>query len=103
MKCIRTRRYDKCATAKGVELVKYDFNAEVRSKKKLFKAEEFVDRELTSLMRAHGFCLAIDNKLAAQTGLVRTSCLDCLDRTNAIQGMIGKRILTAMLLAVEVS
>lgn len=28
-----------------------------------------------------------------QTGFIRTNCMDCLDRTNVIQAMVGKIIL----------
>lgn len=35
--------------------------------------------------------------LEEQKGIVRTNCLDCLDRTNVTQTMIAKRILETIL------
>lgn len=35
--------------------------------------------------------------LEEQKGIVRTNCLDCLDRTNVTQTMIAKRILESIL------
>ena len=32
-----------------------------------------------------------------QTGVIRSNCTDCLDRTNAVQSFIGLKILTHML------
>lgn len=32
-------------------------------------------------------------KVEAQTGIVRTNCIDCLDRTNVTQSMIGRKML----------
>lgn len=35
--------------------------------------------------------------LSEQTGVVRTNCVDCLDRTNVVQSVIGQRILNEQL------
>lgn len=32
-------------------------------------------------------------KIEEQTGIVRTNCIDCLDRTNVTQSMIGRKML----------
>ena len=34
---------------------------------------------------------------AAQTAVVRTNCMDCLDRTNVVQSMLGRTVLTMQL------
>ena len=36
---------------------------------------------------------ADSSNLRLQNGVVRTNCVDCLDRTNAAQFVIGKRVL----------
>ncbi|XP_043814831.1 phosphoinositide phosphatase SAC6 isoform X3 [Manihot esculenta] len=36
-------------------------------------------------------------KIKEQTGVVRTNCIDCLDRTNVTQSMIGRRMLEIQL------
>ncbi|VVC91345.1 unnamed protein product [Leptidea sinapis] len=35
--------------------------------------------------------------LLRQTGVFRTNCVDCLDRTNVVQSMLARRHLTALL------
>ena len=42
----------------------------------------------------------IDNQnemVRLQTGVFRTNCIDCLDRTNVVQSMIAKRVLERQL------
>ena len=36
--------------------------------------------------------------MSAQQGSFRTNCIDCLDRTNVVQGLLGKRILHIQLI-----
>lgn len=44
------------------------------------------------------FLLGSDGKLLiSQKGLFRTNCIDCLDRTNVVQSLLGRRMLTIML------
>ncbi|KAJ1279237.1 hypothetical protein BS78_04G139900 [Paspalum vaginatum] len=38
-----------------------------------------------------------DEKIEQQTGTVRTNCVDCLDRTNVTQSMIGRKLLEVQL------
>lgn len=42
------------------------------------------------------------NTIAIQTGICRTNCVDCLDRTNAAQFVFGKRALGHQLYAIGV-
>ena len=37
------------------------------------------------------------SKKNAQKGVFRTNCMDCLDRTNVVQSVIGRQILLAWL------
>lgn len=39
------------------------------------------------------------NRLCLQTGVLRTNCVDCLDRTNTAQFMVGKCALAYQLYA----
>uniref|UniRef100_A0A0E0F516 SAC domain-containing protein n=1 Tax=Oryza meridionalis TaxID=40149 RepID=A0A0E0F516_9ORYZ len=41
-------------------------------------------------------------KMEEQTGTVRTNCVDCLDRTNVTQSMIGRKILESQLQKISV-
>jgi len=39
---------------------------------------------------------------SAQDGVFRTNCIDCLDRTNVVQGMLAKRVLNEVLYRLDV-
>ena len=43
-----------------------------------------------------------DTEIRMQNGIARTNCIDCLDRTNAAQFVIGKRALGHQLHALGV-
>lgn len=44
------------------------------------------------------FLLLRDGTLASQqSGVFRTNCIDCLDRTNVVQSMLARRSLTSVL------
>lgn len=44
------------------------------------------------------FLLLRDGTLASQqSGVFRTNCIDCLDRTNVVQSMLARRSLTTVL------
>ncbi len=45
------------------------------------------------------FCVNKSGKVVnSQTGVFRTNCIDCLDRTNVVQGLLAKRILQIQLI-----
>ncbi|XP_057530364.1 phosphoinositide phosphatase SAC6-like isoform X3 [Amaranthus tricolor] len=52
---------------------------------------EFLSKNRYLLLNEKG------EKLEEQTGVVRTNCIDCLDRTNVTQSMIGRKILESQL------
>lgn len=44
------------------------------------------------------FLIGSDGKLyVSQKGVFRTNCIDCLDRTNVVQSLLARRMLTIML------
>ncbi|KAL8664046.1 MAG: hypothetical protein Q9202_003338 [Teloschistes flavicans] len=46
----------------------------------------------------HGMTVEIDGKVQRrQTGIIRTNCMDCLDRTNVVQSAFGSRALEKQL------
>ena len=55
--------------------------------------------EKTDIFRNGG---AKSPDLRLQNGVARTNCIDCLDRTNAAQFVIGKRVLGLQLQALGV-
>uniref|UniRef100_A0A0A9D590 SAC domain-containing protein n=1 Tax=Arundo donax TaxID=35708 RepID=A0A0A9D590_ARUDO len=55
--------------------------------------------QLEDYLKKHRYFLLSDKgeKIEQQTGSVRTNCVDCLDRTNVTQNMIGRKILESQL------
>ncbi|KAJ4714067.1 Phosphoinositide phosphatase family protein [Melia azedarach] len=53
--------------------------------------EDFIEKNGYLLLNEKG------EKMKEQLGVVRTNCIDCLDRTNVTQSMIGRRILEIQL------
>lgn len=94
-------RYEKQAESSGTTLVKFDFHAQTKSTKSADVAGEFVQTTLAAAMIKHGFCLCVGGDVASQSGVIRTNCLDCLDRTNTLQSIIGEKSLEAMLGAIQ--
>ncbi|KAL6634172.1 hypothetical protein ACP70R_026843 [Stipagrostis hirtigluma subsp. patula] len=55
--------------------------------------------QIKDYLKKHRYLLINDKgeKIEEQTGTVRTNCIDCLDRTNVTQSMIGRKILESQL------
>ncbi|XP_020084555.1 phosphoinositide phosphatase SAC6-like isoform X2 [Ananas comosus] len=55
--------------------------------------------QIEDYLTAHRYFLLNENgeKIEEQTGVVRTNCIDCLDRTNVTQSMIGRKVLECQL------
>jgi len=55
--------------------------------------------QIKDYLQKHKYFLINDKqeKIEQQTGTVRTNCIDCLDRTNVTQSMIGGKILESQL------
>lgn len=55
--------------------------------------------QLEDYLNKHRYFLsdAIGEKIEEQTGIVRTNCIDCLDRTNVTQSMFGRKIMESQL------
>lgn len=48
----------------------------------------------------HGMFLKVNGAVSQrQGGVIRTNCIDCLDRTNVVQGVVGHRAMEAALTA----
>ncbi|RLN07056.1 phosphoinositide phosphatase SAC7-like isoform X1 [Panicum miliaceum] len=60
--------------------------------------------QIKDYLKQHRYFLINDKgeKIEEQTGTVRTNCIDCLDRTNVTQSMIGRKILESQLQRIEV-
>ncbi|WVZ75327.1 hypothetical protein U9M48_023394 [Paspalum notatum var. saurae] len=55
--------------------------------------------QIEDYLKKHKYFLLSDKdeKIEQQTGTVRTNCVDCLDRTNVTQSMIGRKLLEVQL------
>ncbi|KAJ6413361.1 hypothetical protein OIU84_006205 [Salix udensis] len=55
--------------------------------------------QIVDFLEKNGYLLLNEKgeKMKEQTGVVRTNCIDCLDRTNVTQSMIGRRMLEIQL------
>ncbi|XP_042387702.1 phosphoinositide phosphatase SAC6-like [Zingiber officinale] len=64
-----------------------------------FERLSILYRQIEDFLNKHGYFRTNDNglKVALQTGIVRTNCVDCLDRTNVTQSMIGRKMLESQL------
>jgi len=81
--------------------VYFDFHNETKGLK-WHRAQLLLDELKDGLMKGayfHGVCLP-DGRIDVrnrQSAVVRTNCMDCLDRTNVIQSMLGRFTLNRML------
>ncbi|KAH8303598.1 hypothetical protein KR018_006076 [Drosophila ironensis] len=75
----------------------FDFHHECR-KMRWDKLNTLIDR-LAHEQDQFGFYHVFDDGklVSTQTGVFRTNCIDCLDRTNVVQSMLARRSLTAVL------
>ncbi|CAN8101137.1 unnamed protein product [Discula destructiva] len=90
-------------TADRVHYIYFDFHSETKGMK-LHRAQLLLDRMQEALVaqqyfRAADMPAGIDGRLEVrnlQTSVVRTNCMDCLDRTNVVQSMLARWTLDRM-------
>src|SRR6202044_2736867 len=84
--------------------VYFDFHNETKGLK-WHRAQLLLDQLTDGLIRGHYFRGiempgdpngALETRLQ-QTAVVRTNCMDCLDRTNVVQSMLGRHMLVRQL------
>uniref|UniRef100_A0A9J2P640 phosphoinositide 5-phosphatase n=1 Tax=Ascaris lumbricoides TaxID=6252 RepID=A0A9J2P640_ASCLU len=77
------------------EFVAFDYHAQMKLSK---NAIDILRNKLIPFLdRFSFFCIKDSKVLRSQCGIIRTNCLDCLDRTNSVQTMIGLQILGSQL------
>lgn len=75
----------------------FDFHAECR-KMQWHRLNILIDRLAHEQDEFGVFHVKLDGTvLSTQSGVFRTNCIDCLDRTNVVQSMLAKRILRQVL------
>ena len=74
----------------------FDFHAVCRGMK--FERVSILLDEIGTALDQFGYTVQVDgNLLRKQTGVLRTNCMDCLDRTNVTQSACGRRALEMQL------
>ncbi|VDK17407.1 unnamed protein product [Anisakis simplex] len=80
---------------RDVDFIAFDYHARMKLSK---SAPDMLKKRLIPLLdRFSFFCIKNSNILRSQNGVIRTNCLDCLDRTNAVQTILGLHMLGAQL------
>lgn len=96
---------ERAKNPKSLRLVQFDFHA-VCGATRYDRLEELWPSLAPDVRDSHSFYFAPgEGRLSspgprAQTGVVRTNCVDCLDRTNVVQGWLGRKALLEALSAV---
>lgn len=88
---------------KLVTYVHFDFHQEC-SKMRWHRIQHLID-QLAPHIDEQGYFLSEtkqDSLDIKQSGVIRTNCMDCLDRTNVVQSMIAKHVLNQQLKAMRV-
>ena len=74
----------------------FDFHAECRGMK--FENVDLLISSLSAKLDVYGTTVEMDGRIQAnQSGVVRTNCMDCLDRTNVVQSACGQQALEKQL------
>ncbi|XP_033230794.1 phosphatidylinositide phosphatase SAC1 [Belonocnema kinseyi] len=86
----------------NVRFESFDFHAECR-KMRWDRLNILMDRLAHDQEQMGYFLLTRDGALlSVQEGVFRTNCIDCLDRTNVLQSMLAKRVLSEALAKLKV-
>ena len=97
---------DKRSWYDHLHYIYFDFHNETKGLK-WHRAQLLLD-QLKDGLTAGGYFHGIDmpsggvDVRSKQTAVVRTNCMDCLDRTNVVQSMLGRWTLTRMLIDLNV-
>ena len=85
----------------GVRHVWFDFHAELKGGR--WDRLQSLLADLQDTLLEHGyFQMSVDEHgiwraEKCQSGVIRTNCMDCLDRTNVVQGILARQMLVAQL------
>mmetsp|Transcript_43597 Transcript_43597/g.79708 ORF Transcript_43597/g.79708 Transcript_43597/m.79708 type:complete len:551 (-) Transcript_43597:69-1721(-) len=81
----------------SIEHIWYDFHAECKGGR--WDRLALLLEQCTPILNEQGYFCAVPNDTGSwaiqkvQDGVVRTNCMDCLDRTNVVQSMFGRYML----------
>ncbi|GMH37947.1 hypothetical protein BSKO_05831 [Bryopsis sp. KO-2023] len=81
---------------RGFKLVPFDFHKECGAKN--YHRISVLWNKIEADFKAFGYFKMENGQVTMrQSGVFRTNCVDCLDRTNVLQGVLGRRALEAFL------
>ncbi|SPC65200.1 probable SAC1 - recessive suppressor of secretory defect [Ustilago sp. UG-2017b] len=80
----------------------YDFHHECKGMK-FERVMDLIDRLQTKGLKSNDYFASENGKVVSQQrSVVRTNCIDCLDRTNVVQGTLARWILNEQLRAIGI-
>ena len=86
-----------------LKLIHFDYHQNVSSSSKSEKLESILYKQTGKFISEHNF---FHKKrgivISKQTGTIRTNCMDCLDRTNAVQTFHSSKVLQDQLQALDI-
>ena len=87
-----TKETNESGDMRPIDFTWFDFHAECRGMK--FENVEILVNALGDTLKAHGENVIDSGKvIEKQTGVIRTNCMDCLDRTNVVQSAFAQYVL----------
>ena len=92
---------EKCSNS--WKYVEFDFHLNCR--KMAYENIEKLIKILENELNSYGYFEGNDTGkviIKKQSGIIRTNCIDCLDRTNVVQSVLGNRVLLAQLKDFEI-
>uniref|UniRef100_A0AC34GS00 Phosphoinositide 5-phosphatase n=1 Tax=Panagrolaimus sp. ES5 TaxID=591445 RepID=A0AC34GS00_9BILA len=77
------------------DMINFDYHTQMKVSKSSIKT---LQNKLDAFVEENGTFLSTDGKVEKQqNGTIRTNCLDCLDRTNCVQTLVGMKALLLQL------
>ncbi|XP_055343352.1 synaptojanin-1-like isoform X2 [Paramacrobiotus metropolitanus] len=95
--------FEGSAYRSGMLYIHYDYHANVRGGRPDALIKELKDQVMDKLLEFGFFHASQDGIKRQQNGAARTNCLDCLDRTNAVQTFLGLLVLQEQMQALGIS
>ncbi|KAI8086043.1 SacI homology domain-containing protein [Halteromyces radiatus] len=73
----------------NIRYIHYDFHQECKNLQ-WHRVQALIDRLIPDLEKAGYYRANTEDEPLSQVGVIRTNCIDCLDRTNVVQSMLAK-------------
>lgn len=104
----------KGSSSADMEMISFDYHAQMKISRSSIKS---LQSKLDPIVEQRGYFLVTNGKVErfvfaslyiisiyfrSQSGVIRTNCMDCLDRTNCVQTLIGLKALSIQLQDLEV-